>query len=484
MRVESAPYDALMNAVRTWPCALMIFFLLCSGQALAWTPALYTQVDAGFDATCAVKPSGQVDCWGNNDFGQLGNGTVKPTTSTVTVRDVRTAVAVSVGQGSACALLRDARVWCWGDDPAPQPAGGGPVSSGSPREVHNLGPATGVSVGANTSCALLSDGGVSCWGESLDPTSTRFSALPVPVKAIRSAVAVRTGMTHACALLDGGRVECWGSNTSGQLGNGSWKESSTPAPVLGVTDATAIAVGQEGPDNTCALLRSGAVKCWGSNFAGQLGDGSRLDRNAPVGVKGVQSARAITAGAQSACALLGDGTTACWGDNEQGQLAGAFPKAFSPVPVPGPVAEGVTAIDAGHGYACVLVAGGAVGCWGALAHADIGRVVQNGYVVNVPVTCPRDGIPDCAGSMDLRRGTRGPGPLAPVGDLLGNTKYKVRAGTTVMLALTLSRPTRALVMKRHKLRAWLELRSGRVEQDSRDVTLRASCTSRRGCSAS
>ena len=168
--------------------------------------------------------------------------------------------------------------------------------------------AIAVGAGAFDTCAVLAGGTVECWGNNNagqlgDGTSTgpegvgtcqdeACSPTPVPVTAITNATAVTIGgettssplfpgSTHACALLSGGSVECWGANELGQLGDGTFVGpevcaqscSSTPVPVSGITNASAVSAGE---DHTCALLSGGGVRCWGSNFFGQVGDGKFL----------------------------------------------------------------------------------------------------------------------------------------------------------------------------------------------------------------
>ena len=125
-----------------------------------------------------------------------------------------------------------------------------------------------------------------------------------------------------------------------------------------------------GESHTCGLLPNGTVECWGSNGAGQLGDGTDNDSDTPVAVSGLAGATAVSAGGAHSCALLTGGTVECWGDNTWGQLGnGTSNGFFSPIPVP--ELTGVTQIVAGYEDTCALIVGGAVECWGANANSLI-----------------------------------------------------------------------------------------------------------------
>lgn len=192
------------------------------------------------------------------------------------------------------------------------------------------------------------------------------------------------GQSFACAVVAGGGVKCWGDNTYGALGDGSASapenvpeaSSATPVDVTGLSGGvTAIAVGQSA---ACVINAAGGVECWGSNGAGELGNGSignaatmtNIYSAVPVKVTGLASGvTAIAHGQLFACALTGAGGVKCWGDNSiYGELgngsATSGSRASSPTPVDVKGLSGVTAITAGLDFACALTAAGGVKCWG------------------------------------------------------------------------------------------------------------------------
>ncbi|MCX6445190.1 MAG: hypothetical protein NTY85_06650 [Actinobacteria bacterium] len=216
-------------------------------------------------------------------------------------------------------------------------------------------------------CVLLNSTAVKCWGNNgngqLGDGTTTQRNTPVTVSGLSAGVsAIVAGYDHSCAVLYTGAAKCWGRNSSGQLGNGTTTSSSTPVDVSGLSDVSAMAASQS---NTCALLRTGAVKCWGSG--GRTGDGTSNQRSTPVDVSGLSSGViAIASGFNHTCAVLSTGAVSCWGDNDGSQSGngggGTSPKAISGL------GASAIAIAASEKNTCVLLVTGAVNCWG-----------QNGY---------------------------------------------------------------------------------------------------------
>lgn len=348
-------------------------------------------LDAGDFHTCAVLDDGSVYCWGNNNYGQLGDGTTTGRVVPVAVTSLTDVASVSAGGFVTCALTTDGTLSCFGINEQGELGNGTTVNSSVPVEVSNFDDVAEVSVGAKHTCAYRAGETVHCWGRenttelgiSGNPDTSVPNAVtvrPLPVVSIavgqlQTVVAlpdgqadtwgnftmgldyfprdgnvarVTAGYLHSCALLTDQTVVCWGNGSSGQLGHGEFAiTSQNPVFAQGLDQIGAVSAGHQ---HTCALrldnpalgTPSGSVWCWGSNSYGQLGDGTAITRSSPVKVYGIEDAVAISTGYAHSCAVLKAGDMRCWGWNEWGQLGdGTTTSSTTPV-----VVQGVGALDA------------------------------------------------------------------------------------------------------------------------------------------
>lgn len=232
-------------------------------------------VDAGGSHNCAVLTDNTVKCWGSNSYGEIGHGGGAGATAytPAVVTGINNAAKVNLGYSHSCALLSDSSIKCWGNNQYGQ-LGNGATSSfqNTPVVVSGIANAVQIDSGNYHTCALLTDNSIKCWGGNfygeLGDGTTTSSSVPVTVAGISNAVSVKAGGMFTCAILSTGEVKCWGTGTSGQLGDGLASNSVTPVLVSGIIDAVELSVGGGG---VCARLASGGVKCWGINASGQLG---------------------------------------------------------------------------------------------------------------------------------------------------------------------------------------------------------------------
>ncbi|MBM4413645.1 MAG: hypothetical protein FJ040_09430 [Chloroflexi bacterium] len=261
----------------------------------------FATISAGKYHTCALTSAGVAYCWGRNEYGELGDGSSITRVLPVLVSmpaGVTSFATISAGMIHTCARTNAGVAYCWGRNDRGQ-LGDGTLVPYRNRPVAVIKPATllasfvSIVAGADHTCGLTSARAVYCWGRNeygeLGDGSTTNHNRPVAVRwpvGIKLFAQVTAGGRHTCALTNADVAYCWGANNSGQVGDGTTTNRSRPVAVrmpVGVTSFASIS--SVGGGHTCARTRAGVAYCWGANGAGQLGDGSTTHRPTPVTVR-------------------------------------------------------------------------------------------------------------------------------------------------------------------------------------------------------
>ena len=364
------------------------------GSADAGLPtAKAIAIASGRQHSCAVVIGGKIRCWGGNFYGQLGIGTTGDNAvanSPVEVTGISGASAISSFSDHTCALVNGG-VKCWGGNEAGQLGDTTTTNSGTPVNV--VGLTSGVSkviTGVQHTCALTTGGGVKCWGHNSGELGNgddtyMSSSVPVDVIGLSSGViALSAGTTGTCALLSSGAVKCWGTNEFDRLGDGTSRPgSNVPVDVISLlNDFSALATGDA---HSCAATAAG-VSCWGKNEFGQIGTGTASQMvSTPTPASGFTArATAVVAGYDYSCALTSTSGVKCWGDK-----LGVFPAASTATPTDvaglGGISSPVTAIAGGTQHVCALLSNGAVKCWGVTDGNALGDGTGNDSATPVNV---------------------------------------------------------------------------------------------------
>jgi len=270
-----------------------------------------------------VLPNGTVKAWGDNAFGQLGDGTTIDSHTPVQVKNLSGISAVATGAYHSLALKNDGTVWAWGKNEFGQLGDGTETEIHTPKQVVNLAGIISIAGGYDYSLALKYDGTVWAWGSNLmgqlgDGT---YIAKRTPVKVINLSgiTAIAGGLNHCLALKNDGTVWAWGWNLNGTLGDGTnIPKRSTPLQINNLSGITAIAA--NGSNHSLALRNGSTVWVWGDNSHGQLGDGTSVYKDLPIQLGTLRGVTTIGVGEDHSFVVRKDGTIWAWGWNGVGQL--------------------------------------------------------------------------------------------------------------------------------------------------------------------
>ena len=273
-------------------------------------------------ASMCILRAGEVWCTGGNGNGNLGNGSLRPSTRLERVFGLNTAEQLVAGRDHICVRLANQGVSCWGRNLNGQLGNSDPDrrNQNEPVTVANLTSVVHLTAGLHHTCAVKADGSVYCWGfnefGSLGDGSNTDRGAPVQ-STIEGVEQIAAG-AHTCAVDTDRQVYCWGYNQFGAVGTGGNTESVTePTRVGGLNSVRSIAVGDY---HSCAVLADGRVKCWGKNQSGELGIGNIINQNTPMVMQGVEDAQAVACGHQRTCVLFNGGDMRCSGLGLDGAL--------------------------------------------------------------------------------------------------------------------------------------------------------------------
>lgn len=429
---DASVYATIRQKRGFFYCAMLILFILYTSTGCDSTESVrYSQVQSivsGDFHNCALLRGGSVRCWGQSIMGQLGYGNrenIGDDESCASAGDVEIGgkvVQLSAGKFHTCALLENNAVRCWGhgffgqlgygntedigDDETPKQAG----------DVDIDATVVQLAAGGLHTCVLLDTEAVRCWGDGTngqlgyanveDIGDDESPAVLEDVDVGGKVKQIVAGDVHSCALLENGSVRCWGRGEPpledavggfGQLGYGNLEnigDDETPASAGDVDVGEKVRSLAAGSVHTCAVLESGAVRCWGRDEGrqgfGQLGYGTNEnigDNETPASAGDIDVGEAVTQIAAAdvhTCALLENGRVRCWGFGGFGQLGygnrynvgiDKSPAEAGDIDVGGQVRQ----ISAGARHTCALLENNRVICWGQGASGQLGT----GHLENI-----------------------------------------------------------------------------------------------------
>ena len=309
------------------------------------TPLKFASVSAGWSYACALTIAGAPFCWGNaededGDAGPVGGNPIERRVPALVTRDL-TFSSLSAGFSHACGVTSAGAVYCWGENDKGQLGNGSKASSLTPVRVASDVAFRSVSAGLSHSCAVATDGRAFCWGYgdtgALGIGSRTSHDRPVVVGGPLRYSAISAGYQYTCAVTTDNAAQCWGRNDNGELGGGTTTSAAAPRAVAGGHRfRTVVASRSTWRAQTCGLTTQGTALCWGWQSV-SLGQHVMDDTTRPGAVVGALVFSAVSVGFTHTCGVAANGGVYCWGDGRYGQLGnGATETRITPglVPIP------------------------------------------------------------------------------------------------------------------------------------------------------
>jgi len=402
------------------------------------TPVPLLSIRAGDEHVCGADRQGDLYCWGANLDGRLGDGSLNDH-PTAALSLFKQTVSFALGGEHTCAVDYRGAIRCAGFNYRGVLGDGRRISRGEPTTIEGITNAVDVTLGGNHSCVSLMDGRVMCWGANNlgqvgDGGFSEYRTLPSEVFGLRNVSQMVAGSTHTCALTAEGPY-CWGNNDDGRIGDSSYIPSAQPRKVFGLeggvkslhagdftscaimmnneprcwgsmfgvpvvgnagglSEAADIGIGQ---DFQCFQPLNGPVSCTGTNYSGQLGDGTQMNLGQTSMPANLGTVVDLQSRGRSSCAVASDGTVKCWGLHDGRLGTGGMPGGVASNPTPVMGLTGVAQLAMGWEASCARKTDGTVWCWGL---NFVGQTGDNTYTDrNAPVQ-----IAGLAGATDIAAG--------------------------------------------------------------------------------
>ncbi|MFC4224799.1 RCC1 domain-containing protein [Lysinibacter cavernae] len=372
------------------------------------TPMKLSKISTGVNSSCGLS-AGDVYCWGQNDTGQLAQGTLF-TSSNVPLKVLRVTdnagsqipaaavfVDVSVGEGTACAATTK-EAYCWGINRSGNATANlaGVITLARKVPTGVIDGISSISVGYDHTCAIFGSRGASCWGGNLSGqmgngnsgvsgafAPTQVATYGVAGSAIPNgavATKVSAGNQYTC-LIASNNAYCFGINTYGSLGNGNTTMYAVPQrvvtgtmPINTVSDIVTAVESQNNVRASCAIANSN-VYCWGAASYGALGNGTVAPNvSSPVRVLQVPAGTAfsLASGSSGHCVMTMTNISWCWGGGTAGQLGNGMADVSLPIQTIVPQGKIVVQISSNSSTRCWLFSDGTAGCAGAGGYGRLG----------------------------------------------------------------------------------------------------------------
>jgi alpha-tubulin suppressor-like RCC1 family protein/Leucine-rich repeat (LRR) protein len=345
-------------------------------------------IAAGYDHTVAVKTDGTLWAWGNNNVGQLGDGTTtyrNVPTNIGTTSDWKT---VAIGTNHTVALKMDGSLWAWGDNQTGELGDGTNINKNIPVQIGTAKDWQIAAAGNQYTVALKTDGTLWAWGDNyfgeLGDGTSSGKKTPTQIGTEKNWQTITVGYYHTIGVKTDGTLWVWGGNESGQLGDGTTTKSYTQKRIGTATDWKTITAGES---HTIAIKTDGTLWAWGKNKYGELGSSTTTDSYIPTKIGTSTDWKDINSEGSHTIATKTDGTLWAWGDNFYGELGnGTTIKSLFPIQIGS--ANNWQAVSAGRNHTVALKTDGTLFTWGYNSSGQLGNATNADKKVPTSIACP------------------------------------------------------------------------------------------------
>ena len=386
------------NDMWCWGSGFTNFEQITNGDSTKWF-----SVSAGAQHACAIDTSGSLWCGGKNNFGQIGNGTGGDGTSNFDVDPTNPVkiynpsgvkwVSVGASLNGTCAIDENKTLWCWGDGEWGTVGNGEKSIVNHPVKVKSDINFKYISGGLEHVCGIDDSlTSLFCWGRNnygqlgIGKSDLSFNNRPSKLYSPdhSNLKSISQGMFHSCSVDDNNNIYCWGLNENSEFGTGTlFSGQSIDQPVSSETSGSFDSI-SSGYFYNCAVKNDGTLWCWGENWNGEFGNGTTISSNIPVKISTGHIWTKISAGGYHTCGVDDSGTLWCWGDNFSGQLGnGTNDNSLIPVKVQFPDNVTIQTVSAGGFHTCAVDYNNDLWCWGRNDYGQVGN--DSTENVNVPV---------------------------------------------------------------------------------------------------
>ena len=289
-----------------------------------------------------------------------------PTEPTESIpKEAQTIVNLSLGKGYSGCIDNNGNLYMWGNDLYGNLGDGSTNDSSTPIKI--MDNVKGVSLGSTCSAAITKDGSLYMWGDNehgkLGNGSTNDSS--IPIKIMDNVKAVSLGYEHNAVITEEGSLYLWGSNKYGKLGNGTTNDSLTPVKIMDNVKAVSL-----GSEHSGAITEDGSLYMWGANWCYQLGNGTREDSLTPIKI--MDNVKTVTLGSSHNAAITEDGNLYMWGYNDEGQVGN---ETTNNITTPVKIMDNVKAVSLGSEHSGAITEDGNLYMWGDNFYNQLGYSV-------------------------------------------------------------------------------------------------------------